>query len=1094
MRQPSTFQCGHCCNCRIFSWSHLEATFWLIGHAVSIGTFYYWCLVPFFEVKQQYVYGQSLVYPGTEADLFSARVAEYFFSLLYPLHLLLRGIYSLLRVPFKFFSTILPGSLFVYPPEAPLDFGPAFNPSVRTVESGRAPYLIDNSDGQYRELRNAFPSLVALIRYLRISRGEHPGRWVKVCSGRSQASTAAASASADRLGIDFVCSRGSSSFSCATDLADLLHPKSSSVARNAWIATQHIHAVFEFFLGLALAAYLHSVHALVLLFYALLNYSFTLLLPEPRAASRSGLSRASSGDSSAASAYLSSREPRHETSGSPATRFRRLDSIRCPLVILLTVGLHLGMLVLHGLTPHFSLVYIHPSLLPFETFCFTFLRPRYSLHDCVRMIALKMLAFNLDKVWAYQLRQKRGETPSETPTPHKADPPSKRRFAKNAQEQCMPNNASPSSCAAGDSQACRSEGPSRDVRAHASRVGNERFFAEPRLCPNPFEDERFFPSDSLSLPYSTYTSVLRYLAYAFYAPTYLAGPHFAYNSWNRQTAFPWWVLLGHNEYVVPSSESREREVEVTSVPLKSQRAKGTEEADCSVGDSPRSVEQDGWNSGGHLRIPPKGAALLKACASRALGVPLSASCRSPFLASPRGLIGESKEGSSGDETDLELRYRSRTHREKGFSGLRASARTTSRDGAREEKPTEEELTCWRPESAGERRGSPRAGAGALQETVEDLKPFGVDASPYLLDMPWTVYLELFMKHVVPYFLGWLLVLLVLEVHMRYLPVNARVTQLSNIPLWKTMQIWQLFTMSATVLCFMWLKFVCLWRFFRLWSMVAGAVPPENMVRFLYNNYSTEQFWRGWHRSFNLYLTRYMYIPMNKLLDLVLIVLNSSRSSSAAAAASPTKRQGSQDEEKPLLVEKKEVPGWRKLVTRSLSTFLIFLYVAMWHDFNANVFYWGLGCACGLVPETVIRYWAFLSPTAKAIALGDTSAARGVEDAHKDGRRQGVCGNLSRAFSGETGGKKEEDRECIAGGGLGRGLGYGDRQGKMREEDAHITEGRTCCGEEGEEEKASGRLHASCLSSSGGENEDVCEEDEELQGMDGRRRNSPVPVH
>jgi len=46
-----------------------------------------------------------------------------------------------------------------------------------------------------------------------------------------------------------------------------------------------------------------------------------------------------------------------------------------------------------------------------------------------------------------------------------------------------------------------------------------------------------------------------------------------------------------------------------------------------------------------------------------------------------------------------------------------------------------------------------------------------------------------------------------------------------------------------------------WRFFRLWAMMDGIVPPENMVRCMANNYSTMGFWRSWHRSYNLWIIR-----------------------------------------------------------------------------------------------------------------------------------------------------------------------------------------------------------------------------------------------
>jgi hypothetical protein len=51
-----------------------------------------------------------------------------------------------------------------------------------------------------------------------------------------------------------------------------------------------------------------------------------------------------------------------------------------------------------------------------------------------------------------------------------------------------------------------------------------------------------------------------------------------------------------------------------------------------------------------------------------------------------------------------------------------------------------------------------------------------------------------------------------------------------------------------------------WRFFRLWALADGIDPPENMVRCMANNYSPLGFWRSWHRSYNLWLTRYAESP------------------------------------------------------------------------------------------------------------------------------------------------------------------------------------------------------------------------------------------
>ena len=92
---------------------------------------------------------------------------------------------------------------------------------------------------------------------------------------------------------------------------------------------------------------------------------------------------------------------------------------------------------------------------------------------------------------------------------------------------------------------------------------------------------------------------------------------------------------------------------------------------------------------------------------------------------------------------------------------------------------------------------------------------------------------------------------------------------------------------------MWLKFLITWRFFRLWAMADGTNAPENMLRCMSNNCSLEQFWRGWHASFNKWIVRYMYKPL-----------------------------GGRD-------------------SRLFSVWLIFLFVAAWHDIELKLLVWGL---------------------------------------------------------------------------------------------------------------------------------------------------------
>ncbi|KAH9933568.1 MBOAT-domain-containing protein [Epithele typhae] len=105
----------------------------------------------------------------------------------------------------------------------------------------------------------------------------------------------------------------------------------------------------------------------------------------------------------------------------------------------------------------------------------------------------------------------------------------------------------------------------------------------------------------------------------------------------------------------------------------------------------------------------------------------------------------------------------------------------------------------------------------------------------------------------------------------------------------------------------WLKLLIPWRFFRLWALADGIDPPENMVRCMANNYSTLGFWRAWHRSYNLWITRYIYIPL----------------------------------------------GGTK--NRIVTTVLVFTFVALWHDLSFRLLAWGWLVSLFIVPEVAARY-------------------------------------------------------------------------------------------------------------------------------------------
>ncbi|KDQ59021.1 hypothetical protein JAAARDRAFT_33744 [Jaapia argillacea MUCL 33604] len=115
------------------------------------------------------------------------------------------------------------------------------------------------------------------------------------------------------------------------------------------------------------------------------------------------------------------------------------------------------------------------------------------------------------------------------------------------------------------------------------------------------------------------------------------------------------------------------------------------------------------------------------------------------------------------------------------------------------------------------------------------------------------------------------------------------------------------------LMIVWLKLLLPWRFFRLWALADGIDPPENMIRCMANNYSTFGFWRSWHRSYNLWIVRYIYIPL----------------------------------------------GGTKNV--AFTTILVFSFVALWHDLSFRLLAWGWLVSLFVLPELVASY---LLPSSK----------------------------------------------------------------------------------------------------------------------------------
>lgn len=135
------------------------------------------------------------------------------------------------------------------------------------------------------------------------------------------------------------------------------------------------------------------------------------------------------------------------------------------------------------------------------------------------------------------------------------------------------------------------------------------------------------------------------------------------------------------------------------------------------------------------------------------------------------------------------------------------------------------------------------------------------------------------------------------------------------PNWSDYTPAQLSLLSYFNLHVLWLKLLLPWRFFRLWSLIDGIDPPENMLRCLSNNPSTVAFWRGWHRSFNRWNIRYIFIPLG---------------------GTSTKT-------------------WASTAMTMVNYTAVFTFVALWHDISLNLLVWGWLIVLFMMPEVIAGY-------------------------------------------------------------------------------------------------------------------------------------------
>lgn len=163
-----------------------------------------------------------------------------------------------------------------------------------------------------------------------------------------------------------------------------------------------------------------------------------------------------------------------------------------------------------------------------------------------------------------------------------------------------------------------------------------------------------------------------------------------------------------------------------------------------------------------------------------------------------------------------------------------------------------------------------------------------------------------MKRTLIYGARLLFCILVMEFLLHFMYVVA----VSKTKAWDGDSPFQLSMLGLFNLNIIWLKLLIPWRLFRFWSLLDGIDPPENMIRCMDNNYLALAFWRGWHRSYNRWVVRYIYVPLGG--------------------------GGSK--------------GGSGYATRIANSLLVFSFVAIWHDIELKLLMWGWLVVLFLLPE------------------------------------------------------------------------------------------------------------------------------------------------
>lgn len=104
----------------------------------------------------------------------------------------------------------------------------------------------------------------------------------------------------------------------------------------------------------------------------------------------------------------------------------------------------------------------------------------------------------------------------------------------------------------------------------------------------------------------------------------------------------------------------------------------------------------------------------------------------------------------------------------------------------------------------------------------------------------------------PRILNWVLILAGFELYHHYFPSV-------NINLSMSMMTAQTAVLFRVI--FSWWHMLIIFRFHKLWAQLMGVEVIDNFDNCVFRSRTIQQFWQDWHRGFNVWLIRYMYIPL-----------------------------------------------------------------------------------------------------------------------------------------------------------------------------------------------------------------------------------------